>query len=292
VSATFDVAAKAPRSGRRSGKVRRRLADLDHRPRRSLGQNFLADPGIAKKIVDLAAIPPGAHVVEIGPGLGALTQMLAERAAKLSLIEYDAKLAADLRRRFADQADVEVIEADALEVDFASVVGAQGGAIVVANLPYNIATAVIARLLERRELFSRLVVMVQREVAERLRAAPGSKAYGRLSVLTQIVARAQRTFVVRPAAFVPRPQVDSAVVLIEPAGELRADVRDFDRFRRLVMTVFGQRRKQLANSLRSMTADPTELLRAAGIDPKRRPETLSLEELARLSNALGEERES
>jgi 16S rRNA (adenine1518-N6/adenine1519-N6)-dimethyltransferase len=131
--------------------------------------------------------------------------------------------------------------------------------------------------------------MVQREVAERLRAVPGTKAYGPLAVLTQIAARTRRGFVVGPAAFVPRPEVDSAVVLIEPSRELRADVRNFERFRQLVMTVFGQRRKQLANSLRPLTDDPVSLLRTVDIDPKRRPETLSLDELARLSNALGAE---
>jgi len=269
--------------------VRSQLANLGHRPRRALGQNFLADPRVARRIVDLAAITAGDHVVEIGPGLGALTELLAERAAKLSLIEYDAKLAGDLRVRFAAQPHVLVFEADALEVDFSAVVGKDDGAVVVANLPYNIATPVLARLLERRELFSRFIVMVQREVAERLRAVPGTKAYGPLAVLTQIVARPQRGFVVSPGAFVPRPEVDSEVVLIAPSRELRADAHDFETFRRLVMTVFGQRRKQLANSLRSLADEPAELLRSTGIDPKRRPETLSLDELARLSNALGTE---
>jgi 16S rRNA (adenine1518-N6/adenine1519-N6)-dimethyltransferase len=267
--------------------VRRQLASLGHRPRRGLGQNFLADKGVARRIVDLAAIVAGTHVIEIGPGLGALTDLLAEQATKLSLIEYDTRLAGNLRARFASQPHVRVLEADALEVDFSAVVGDDTGAIVVANLPYNIATPVLARLLQRRELFSRFIVMVQREVAERLRAIPGTKAYGPLAVLTQIVARAQRGFVVRPGAFVPRPEVDSEVVVIEPSRGFRADVSDFETFRRMVMTVFGQRRKQLANSLRLLADDATVVLRSADIDPKRRPETLSLDELARLSNALG-----
>jgi len=280
------VAAKASRSNPPRGRVRRQLLNLNHRPRRSLGQHFLSDPGIAKKIVDFAKISRESHVVEIGPGLGALTDFLAAKAASLTLIEYDTKLADELRTRFADTPHVDVVEADVLEVDFATVTGVQKDAVVVANLPYNIATAVLARLLSQRELFSRIVVMVQREVAERLRAAPGTKAYGTLSVMTQIVARAQRGFVVGPAAFVPRPAVDSEVVVIEPSPRLRADVHDFEGFRRLVQTVFGQRRKQLVNSLRTLSDAPAAVLGSLGIDPTRRPETLSLEEFARLSNAL------
>lgn len=281
------VAAKASRTEPPAGRVRRQLAELGHRPRRSLGQHFLADPNIARRIVDLANISAGRPVVEIGPGLGALTDLLAERASDLILVEYDAGLARDLRSRFAAAAHVSVVEADVLEVDFATVLGATGDAVVVANLPYNIATAVLARLLDQRHLFARLVVMIQREVAERLRAAPGSKAYGALSVLTQIAARVQRGFRVAPAAFVPRPEVDSEVVVIEPSREWRADIADFDTFRRVVQTAFGQRRKQLVNSLRPLTEHPAELLRSVGIDPRRRAETLSLDEFAKLSNACG-----
>jgi 16S rRNA (adenine1518-N6/adenine1519-N6)-dimethyltransferase len=279
-----------PPSAAEGGTLRRRLADIDHRPRRALGQHFLADPGIARKIVDLARIREEDRVIEIGPGLGALTDLLAARASRLLLIEYDSDLAQELRARYSDRPHVEVLEADALEVDFRTVV--DGDAIVVANLPYNVATPILARLLDRRELFSRIVVMIQREVAERLRARPGSKAYGALSLLTQLVADVQRGFAVRPSAFVPRPKVDSEVIVVEPSAELRAAVDDFQQFRRVVQTAFGQRRKQLANSLRGLTDDPASVLAGVGIDPHRRPETLSLEEAARLSNALGRLRDS
>jgi 16S rRNA (adenine1518-N6/adenine1519-N6)-dimethyltransferase len=153
-------------------------------------------------------------------------------------------------------------------------------------LPYNIATAVLTRLLEQRHLFSRFVIMVQREVAERLVAKPGSKAYGVLGVLTQAVARVRKGFRVAPGSFVPRPEVESEVVMIEPSDALRAPIDDLSAFRRLVRTVFGQRRKQLINSMRTLCDDPAELLRSVGIDPRRRPETLSLDELASVSNAL------
>lgn len=277
---------RAPAGGQRGG-VRRQLAGLGHRPRRSLGQHFLADPGVARRIVDLARITPADPVIEIGPGLGALTELLAANATDLRLVEYDRTLAADLRSRFAAQTHVRVVEADVLQIALEELVQATGGAIVVANLPYNIATAVLVRLLERRRLFPRIVVMVQREVAERLRAAPGSKAYGVLSVLTQIVARVERGFRVPPGAFVPRPAVDSEVVVIEPSAEPRAAVDDLQAFRVLVQTAFGKRRKQLINSLRPLCDRPAELLRSVGIDPTRRPETLSLDELAAVSNALG-----
>jgi 16S rRNA (adenine1518-N6/adenine1519-N6)-dimethyltransferase len=266
--------------------VRRQLAGLGHRPRRSLGQHFLADPGVARRIVDLAGITPADRVIEIGPGLGALTGLLAAAAADLHLVEYDRRLAADLRARFAEQRHVHVVEADVLRVELEDLVAPPEQAIVVANLPYNIATAVLAGLLEQRTLLRRIVVMVQREVAERLRAVPGSKDYGALSVMTQIVARVERGFRVSPGAFVPRPAVDSEVVLIAPSIEPRAAVDDLRAFRTLVMTVFGKRRKQLINSLKPLCERPAERLRAVGIDPTRRPETLSLDEIAALSNAL------
>lgn len=268
------------------GRVREQLADLGHRPRRSLGQHFLADGGLARRIVELARIGPGDPVIEIGPGLGALTDLLAEGTAELRLVEYDAALAADLRRRFSEQSHVSVVQGDILQVDLRSLAGGARRAVVIGNLPYNIATAAIARLLDHRELFARMVVMVQREVAERLRARPGSKAYGALSVLTQVTAQVERGFRVPPGAFIPRPAVESEVVVIHPSVEPQACIEDLETFRSLVRCVFGKRRKQLVNSLRSLCERPADRLRAIGIDPTRRPETLSLEELAALSNAL------
>jgi 16S rRNA (adenine1518-N6/adenine1519-N6)-dimethyltransferase len=286
VTTHFSVADKQSRTRGSRGGIRRQLATLGHRPRRSLGQNFLADPGVARKIVALANIKPPEHVIEIGPGLGALTDLLAQSSDDLCLIEYDRKLAADLRTRFADAGHIRIVEADVLEVDWPAILGNRR-AVVVANLPYNIATAVLTRLLEQRHLFSRFVVMVQREVAERLVAAPGSKAYGVLGILTQAVARVRRGFRVAPGSFVPRPEVESEVVVIEPSAALRAPIDDLSVFRRLVRTVFSQRRKQLVNSMRPLCDNPGDLLSSLGIDPRRRPETLTLDELAVVSNALG-----
>ncbi len=156
----------------------------------------------------------------------------------------------------------------------------------MANLPYNIGAAILAHLLATPDSFARLVVMLQREVAERLRATPGSHDYSALSVLTQAVARVERGLRIGPGAFVPAPKVESEVVIITPHGEPPLAAEELPSFRRLVRTVFSQRRKQLLNSMRGLDCDPRSILNAAGIDPMRRPETLSLEEFAQLNRAL------
>jgi 16S rRNA (adenine1518-N6/adenine1519-N6)-dimethyltransferase len=268
-----------PRSG-----VRRELAAIGRYPRKRLGQHFLTDPQIAERIVQLAA-PRAEPVVEIGPGLGALSELLVQSAGEIWLIEVDADLAQRLRSQFAHLPRVHVVEADVLRVDFAALLGPAAPAVLVGNLPYNIATAVLTGALAQAGCFSRMVLMLQREVAERLLAAPGSKTYGALSVLTQFAAQVRPAFRVPPGAFVPRPKVESEVVIVEAYRTPPVGVTDPKLFRHLVKTVFTQRRKQLVNSLRSVCRDPAETLQRAGIDPTRRPETLSLSEFAALSNA-------
>jgi 16S rRNA (adenine1518-N6/adenine1519-N6)-dimethyltransferase len=275
-----------------SGPIRRALASIGRRPRKRLGQHFLADAGVAQRIVDLAQLHGSETVVEIGPGLGALSDRLLPRVAALWLIEVDADLAAHLQAKYADQPHVHVVCSDVLGVDFVELLGAPMPAVVVANLPYNIATAVLAHLLEQHRSFSRLVLMLQREVAERLRADPGSKDYGALTVFTQFAARVRSGLRVSPHAFVPAPKVDSEVIIVEPYAQPPVEVRDPALLKRVVGTVFNQRRKQLANSLRPICADPVGALRAAHIDPTRRPETLSLAEFAALSNVLKERRQT
>ena len=268
------------------GTVRRELGDLGRRPRRRLGQNFLAHPAVAQRIVALADLQPQTRIVEIGAGLGALSDVLVDGAGEAWLIEVDAELAARLVDRYRDRPHVHVVRADALTVDFAALLGHGPPATVVANLPYNIATAVLARLLAQGQRFTRLVLMVQREVAERLRAQPGTKDYGTLSVLTQCAARGRTGLRVGPEAFVPRPKVESEVVVVEPLAAPPVAIDDLRRFTQVVKTVFLHRRKQLRNSLRALTADPVAALAAAGIDPTRRPETLTLAEFATLARAL------
>jgi len=275
----------ASRAGRPTGAVRRELASIGRHPRKRLGQHFLADTGIARRIVDLAQLHGTERVVEIGPGLGALTNVLVERAGELWMIEVDADLAARLRSEYAERPRVHVVHEDVLDVDFAGLLGNGDPAVVVANLPYNIATAILTALLEAR-CFARLVLMLQREVVDRLRAQPGTKTYGALSVYTQFAARLRPGLRVGPEAFVPRPRVESEVIVVEPYATPPVNVADAVVMNRVVRTVFNQRRKQLANSLRAMCEDPVAALHAAHIDPTRRPETLSLAEFAALSDAV------
>lgn len=273
---------------RRLGKVRDELRNLGQRPRKRFGQHFLADPNVAGRIVALAELSGEEAVVEIGPGLGALTERLLPRARSLWLIEIDSGLAANLRQTYAANPNVHVVEADALAVDFAELLPAGEVATVVANLPYNIATPLLAELLKQGQRFRRLVLMVQREVAERLRAKPGTKSYSSLSVCTQIAASVRKGLIVGPGAFVPRPKVDSEVIVLEPYVRPPVEIDSIPAFRHLVQTVFHQRRKQLTNSLKPVTVNAEAALRRAGIEPTRRPETLSLEEFARLSNVVGD----
>ncbi len=270
----------------RRGAVRGTLDQLGRGARRALGQHFLADKNIAARIVDVAQLQPGEAAVEIGPGLGALTDSLAARHEPLWLVELDADFAARARERYAEQTQVTVVHADALSVDFAAMLAGHMPAVMVANLPYNVATPILQRALEATGVFQRLIVMVQLEVAQRLAAMPGSKNYGVLSVLTQFAASVRLAFKVPPGAFVPRPKVDSAVVVLTPHAAPIVAVDDAGVLRRVVRATFGQRRKHLANSLRGACPAADEALAAAGIDPQRRPETLSLAEFATLANAV------
>ncbi len=280
---------KEHRSARVPGAVsavRRKLAAMGRRPRKRLGQHFLIDARVAAQIVDVAGLRSGDKVVEIGPGLGALSELVVERAAETWLIEMDHDFAERLRAKYAATPRVHVVEADVLGVDFAALLGAHAPVVLIANLPYNIGTAVLSAALQQSETFSRMVLMLQREVVERLVAAPGSKVYGALSVLTQYSARVHDVLRVPPQAFMPPPKVESDVILVEPWGTPPVSVLDAKIFRNVVKTVFTQRRKQLVNGMRPLCTDSVAVLGAAGIDPTRRPETLSLAEFAALANAL------
>ncbi len=251
--------------------------------RKSLGQHFLNDRRILQRIVDALDIGPAETVVEIGPGRGSLTELLAARASRLVLIEYDRALAAMLRERFANIPHVVVIEADVLATNLADVAGEPYK--LVGNVPYYITTPILFHALEPPRP-TRAVYLVQREVAERLVAAPDSRTYGALSVNVQAVATPTQLFRVAPGAFQPPPKVDSAVVRIEPRADPVIQSPEEARFRQFVQAAFGMRRKQLKRVLRSVLALAPEraeaILHAAGIDPAARPETLSPEDFARL----------
>lgn len=264
--------------------VGQQLERLQRRARKSLGQNFLVNETVARRIVATAGLDGTQTVVEIGPGLGALSLLLRPVARRLFLVELDRDLAANLRDVFAQDDGVEILEADALDVDFATL-DLPPPARVVANLPYNVATPVIAKLLACGR-FDRLVVMVQLEVAKRMQARAGDDDYGALSVFTQAAARPSIAFRVGPGNFKPRPKIDSAVVCLEPHAAPRVPAELTGTFERLVRASFQQRRKQLQNSIRPLTSTPEEALAAAGIDPRRRPESLSLDEFVRLAGVI------
>jgi len=275
--------------------ARAALAAAGLRPRKRLGQHFLADPGVVRRIVETAAIPSGGAVLEIGPGLGALTDALAAAAAKLWLVEVDAGLAARLRERYADRPHVVVIEGDVLALPLADLV--PDTATVVANLPYNIGTQVIFRLLDLRTRFPRAVVMLQREVADRLAAKPDTSDWGVLSVIVQTWAEVRIAFGVSKRSFVPPPQVASAVVELRWHATPRVDVGDPAAHREVVRAAFGQRRKTLRNALGALSArwgiDGAGLAAAcaaAGVDPGVRAETLDVAAFGRLTRALLETR--
>lgn len=265
--------------------VRTELEALGRGARKRLGQHFLTNRHVAERIVRTAELSGTETVVEIGPGLGALTDALAGQAADLWLVEYDQELADRSRTRFAGNERVHVVIEDALRVDFNALLDGRG-AVLVANLPYNVATEIIMQLLEPPTPFRSMVVMIQLEVAQRLAAAPGTKIYGVLSVMAQILAQTRIAFRVPPTAFTPRPKVESAVVVIEPRSEPPVPIGDRALFKRIVRTAFGQRRKHLSNSLRALAPDIVAVLSDAGIDPTRRPETLSLAEFAAIADRL------
>ena len=251
--------------------------------RKSLGQHFLTDRRILQRIVDALEIAPGETIVEIGPGRGSLTELLVLRATRLILIEYDRALAELLRKRYESNPSVSVVEADVLTVHFADV--AEGPFKVIGNVPYYITTPILFHALEQPRP-NRAVFLVQREVADRIVASPGSKEYGALSVNVQSVATAAQVFRVAPGAFHPPPKVESAVIRVEPRNDPVVAGEDEPAFSRFVQDAFGMRRKQMKRVLRSvldLTPDRADaVLSSARIDPTARPETLSPEDFARV----------
>lgn len=259
-----------------------------HSRRRALGQHFLRDPGIARAIVDLIAPTPADLVVEIGPGEGALTGELARRAGRLIAIEVDARLVGLLRARFPG---VEVVEADARTWDYGALERPAGGRVLVAgNLPYSVGKPIFLALVQARTAIDEMALMLQREVAERVAAAPGGKTYGSLSVLTQLYCDARVALRVPPGAFRPPPAVESAVLHLRVLAAPRVPVDDEARFRTVVRAAFAQRRKTLGNALSAGLSLPLERVRhaaeAAGLDASRRAETLTILEFAALAARL------
>ena len=271
-------------------EAREALAAAGLRPRKRWGQHFLCDPAVARRIVETAELGSRSVALEIGPGLGALTDELAARAGRLYLVEVDPALANRLAARFAGEPRVHVVAGDVLSMPLEEVVS-EPAVTVVANLPYNIAMPILFRLLDARARFPRAVVMLQREMAQRLAAAPGTAAYGVASVLVQAFAHVRIAFGVSRRSFLPRPDVDSAVVDVRWSAAARADVGDVTLFRAVVRAAFGQRRKMLRNALAALATERAIDLAAAfataNIAPTARAETLDLAAFARLARAFG-----
>jgi 16S rRNA (adenine1518-N6/adenine1519-N6)-dimethyltransferase len=251
-----------------------------HQARKRFGQNFLADAHYVQRIVDAVDPQPGDNVVEIGPGLAALTGGLIARAGHITAVEIDRDLAARLRETFSP-AQLTLHEADALAFDF-GVLG--DGLRVVGNLPYNISSPLLFHLAARDAQLRDLHVMLQKEVVARMTAAPGTADYGRLTVMLQSKFRIARLFVVPPGAFRPAPKVESAVARLIPLHGDKPHIDDEALFARVVAAAFMQRRKTLRNALATVCV--SEQIADAGIDPAARGETLGVDEFVRLANLL------
>ncbi len=255
-----------------------------HRPRKRFGQHFLHDPGIIARIVRVIAPKPGDALVEIGPGLGALTLPLLEAAGALTVIELDRDVIPHLRAACGNSAALAVIQADALRVDFTELRGELAAARrlrLVGNLPYNISTPLLFHLFEHSGAIADMHFMLQKEVVRRICAEPDTDDYGRLTVTLAARAEAAELFTVGPGAFNPPPQVDSAVVRITPRPA-PFPIHDLARYDKLATLAFNQRRKTLHNALKGEVGDAA--FAAAGIDPRARGETLAPADFARLAN--------
>ena len=257
---------------------------MPHQPRKRFGQNFLHDHHIIQKIVKVINPQSNEHLIEIGPGLGALTQYLAQAGTQLEVIEIDRDLLAGLTNLAEQHANLTVHHADALKFDFNRLVKSSERLRIVGNLPYNISTPLLFHLINHIQLVKDMYFMLQKEVVERLAAKPGESAYGRLSVMVQYYCQVSYLFTVKPGAFYPAPKVDSAIVRLIPHPALPYVAKDFNFFSQIVLHAFNQRRKTLQNSLKTLLT--TEQIKASGIDPTIRPEQLSVADFVQLSNQV------
>jgi 16S rRNA (adenine1518-N6/adenine1519-N6)-dimethyltransferase len=256
---------------------------MKHTARKRFGQNFLHDQQVINRIISCIAPKPEDLLVEIGPGQAALTRPLLESGAELHLIELDRDLVAKLEKQFSDLSNITVHSGDALRVNIPEITG-QRPFRLIGNLPYNISTPLIFQVLQWHEQVIDMHFMLQKEVVDRMAAEPGSRTYGRLSVMTQFRCRVTPLFDVLPESFSPIPRVHSSIVRLQPLGQPPADAGSFKNLERVVSAAFSMRRKTLRNSLRELfTADQ---ISATGIDPGQRAERLSLSQFSALARLL------
>ncbi len=264
-------------------------------PSKRLGQHFLRDRGTIQRIIEALNPKADETIIEIGPGTGALTASLVERAGRVVAVEFDNKLAPLLNERFAESANFKLVMADALTTDFCAAIGPASSARLVANLPYNISTAILQRLIAQRSCLEEMVLMLQREVVERVLAPPGTTDRGFISVLVEAYCEAEKLFDVAPGAFRPPPKVWSSVMRVKFRPRINAEITDESLLWETVSAGFAQKRKTILNNLRHASGRLQEVLKRnggasivlckAGIDLKRRAETLTVEEWARITQA-------
>lgn len=271
------------------------LSAWNLRPRKRLGQNFLTAADVSERIVAAAAVAPEDIVLEIGPGLGALTLPLAARTAHLIAVEADAEILGLLRAELlaAGRQNVETLHASILDTDIAALAPPDRRLVVLGNLPYNISSPVLVQLVESRHRVDRTVLMLQKELVDRIVAPPGGRDYGRLTVMLAYCATVRRLFTVKADRFFPKPKVDSAVVEIRFKAAPDTPARDEPFLWKVVQAAFGQRRKTLKNALTGSAlpldaAGAEAVLQTAGIDPRRRAETLTVAEFVALSHAVAQ----
>jgi len=255
-----------------------------HRPRKRFGQNFLKDTAIVQQIVSAIAPANTDHIVEIGPGMGVMTEAILPHVQYLDAVELDRDLVAKLQQAPLALGNFSIHSADALKFDFCSLVKSNEKLRIVGNLPYNISTPLIFHLLTQSHCIADMHFMLQKEVVDRLSAQPGNHAYGKLSVMVQYYCDVEKLFEVSPEAFSPPPKVTSAVVRMNLHRQPPVQVNELAQLEIIASAAFAQRRKTLRNNLKGLLS--AEMLQANGIDPSRRAETLSLQEFATLANLL------
>lgn len=258
---------------------------------KSLGQNFLIDDSVLTDIVEGAEVDENDLVIEIGPGVGSLTAQLIGKAKKVVSIELDNDLIPILETELGEYENFSLIHNDALKVDFNEIIGEEKSVKLVANLPYYVTTPIIVRLLKENYNFKSLTIMIQKEVAERIDAEPNCKEYGALSLLVQYYCNTKKVRIVPPSCFIPRPKVDSIVIRLDRLEKPRVEVKDEKLMFDIIRNAFNMRRKTLWNGTKFLGIEKEKLEKAyeeAGIDPKRRGETLTLEEFAKLSDRITE----
>ena len=278
-------------------KDRQSPADVTtHRPQKRFGQNFLTNQSIINRIIESLDPKHGETIIEIGPGEGALTHPLLERKSRMIAIEFDNNLIASLKQKFGGDQNFHLVHADALTTDFCKIIQPSATARVVANLPYNVSTAILQRLIEQRACVTEMVLMLQREVVDRITAPTGSSERGYLSVLVEAYCETEKLFDVAPGSFRPAPKVWSSVVRVTPRPACAAKVKDENLLLQIVSAGFAQRRKTILNNLRNAPPPLQETVKNYGgasivlcraeVELQRRAETLTLEEWARIARAM------